>query len=323
MNLPKILNKTILISPLDWGFGHTTRCVSLIQTLIESNNKVIFVGNTRQVSFIKTEFPNIDTEFLEGYNIELSSKRNTYVQILKQVFKIVRVVKKERLFVRNYTKEHVVDLILSDNRYGFRDSNIESIFIGHQLNLQLPNFKTLINKYLIKLINQFNKVWIVDEKEINLAGELSNSINLKIPFQYIGLLSRFKKHLLPIKYDFLIIVSGPHPENSIFLNEVEEVFKEIQLRIAIVSTVKSNVNLEHVDYFYNASTNKLNDLVNETETIISKSGYTTLMELSSLDKKAILIPTKGQFEQEYLAGHVKNKLFRFVKNSKQLKDLIS
>ena len=34
--------------------------------------------------------------------------------------------------------------------------------------------------------------------------------------------------------------------------------------------------------------------------LVSRSGYSTLMDLKVLGKKAILFPTKGQKEQEYL-----------------------
>jgi len=35
--------------------------------------------------------------------------------------------------------------------------------------------------------------------------------------------------------------------------------------------------------------------------VISRSGYTTIMDLAVLEKKAYFIPTPGQNEQEYLA----------------------
>ena len=315
MELSRLKNRTILLSALDWGFGHTTRCVPMIQTLIMANNTVVFAGNTEQILFIKKEFPTIQVEFLEGYNIVLSSKINTYLQLIRQGVKIRNAIKAERIFVKNILRKYSIDLVLSDNRYGFRDSNIESIFIGHQFNLQLPKFEKTVNRFLANLVNQFNRVWIVDDVSINLAGLLSNPIHLKVPYTYLGLLSRFNKKEVSIKYDYLIIVSGPKPENSIFLAELELLIKNSRLNFAIVSTVKSIHNFKHIHYFLNPSTRELNNLLNESEVVLSKSGYTTLMELSVLNKKAILIPTKGQFEQEYLANYVKNDLFRFIKSS--------
>jgi len=319
MSLPEISNKIILISALDWGFGHTTRCVSIIESLLDANNTIVFAGNKGQNRFIRKEFPTIHVEFLEGYNIELSSKKSTYFQVVKQGFKIIKTIKSERDFVKNIIEKYSIDLILSDNRYGFRDSRVESVFIAHQLNLQLPKFKRKVNKILTSLINKFDSVWIVDDEVINLAGQLSNPANLNVPFAFIGLLSRFKVEQAVVKYDYLIIISGPVPENSIFLAEIEALIRYSKLRYAIVSTAKSDNNFSHINYFYDLSTEQLNVLLNESEIVISKSGYTTLMELNVLNKKAILIPTKGQFEQEYLAHHVKSKSIRFVNNSNEIK----
>ena len=323
MQLPDISNKLILISALDWGFGHTTRCVSIIQSLIESQNRIIFAGNSKQNQFIRNEFPTIQIEILEGYNIELSSKKNTYFQVLKQVLKIKKSINIEFDSVKRLVEKYNVDLVLSDNRYGFRDSNIESIFIGHQLNLQLPIFKGSVNSYLLKFINKFSTVWIVDDEVVNLAGNLSKPTNLKIPYRYIGLISRFRKIENPIEYDYLIIVSGPAPENSIFLYDMELHAKNSNLRIAIVSTVKSKREFDTIDYFYNPTSVGMNVLLNKSKVIISKAGYTTLMELTILKKKTIFIPTKGQFEQEYLTGYVNNDLFTFINSSKDLNDFFN
>ena len=323
MRLPNTSNKMVLISVLDWGFGHMTRCVPVIEALIESNNTVVFAGNDKQINFIEKEFPSIKTEYLEGYNIELSSKQNTYFQIIKQGFKITKAIKSERAFVKKMSSKYAIDLVLSDNRYGFRHSVVKSIFISHQLNLCLPTFSGSVNKVLSKLVNQFNEVWIADDEVVNLAGQLSNPLYLTVPHKYLGLLSRFKMDKTSIKYDYLIIVSGPNPENSLFLGEIERLVCNSDLKFAIVSTVQSSNELSQIDYFYNSTTLELNAVLNSSDVVISKSGYTTLMELSVLNKKAILIPTKGQFEQEYLASYIKNESFRFVKNSAEIKSLFA
>nr|MBP6558208.1 glycosyltransferase [Flavobacterium sp.] len=39
--------------------------------------------------------------------------------------------------------------------------------------------------------------------------------------------------------------------------------------------------------------------------VLCRSGYTTVMDLAKLEKKAFFIPTPGQFEQEYLAKRYK------------------
>lgn len=315
MNLiQKINNKTILLSPLDWGFGHTTRCVSIISNLLLNNNKIVFAGNDAQINFISKEFPSIKTEFICGYNIYLSSEKSTYNQIAKQTIKIVKAIKHENRWVKDYVTKHNIDLIISDNRYGFRYSEIESIFIGHQLNLELPHFKTTVNKKLAKYINQFDECWIPDNEQFNLSGSLSKTDLLSIPFKHIGLLSRFSRLETPIIYDYLFIISGPSPENELFLKKVEKQIGKTTLRITIVSSEKSNAPLVTANYFFQPSTDVLNQLINQSDCIVSKAGYTTIMELVSLNKKGFLIPTQGQFEQEYLANHIKHEKLNFIKS---------
>ena len=315
--IPKIDNKTILLSPLDWGFGHTARCVSIIRILL-ANNKVVFAGNEAQINFISHEFPTIKTEFIDGYSITLSSKKSTYIQISKQTIQIVKAIKKETDWVKKYICNHNIDLIISDNRYGFRHPDIESIFISHQLNLPLPIFKKFVNNRLARYINNFSEVWIPDNERLKLSGLLSTSDLIKIESKKIGLLSRFILQKEIIKYDYLFIVSGPSPENFIFLHEIEQKIQETKCKIAIVSSVRSKTPKLRFDYFYLPSSSLLNQLVNQSSCVVSKSGYTTIMEMISINKKAILIPTKGQFEQEYLAKHIRIDHLEFIESISQL-----
>jgi uncharacterized protein (TIGR00661 family) len=307
-----IYNKTILFSPLDWGFGHTTRSVSLIQRLINQDNQIIFAGNNQQISFIKKEFPSIKTEYIDGYNVQLSSEKSTYWQIGKQLNSILKSVKKEMIWVNDYILKHKVDIIVSDNRYGFRTPKVKSIFMGHQLNVYVPKFRSFINKKLSQYVNQFNECWIVDDITINLAGELSNPKYLKIPHQYIGLLNRFKSQKINKKYDYMVIVSGAYPENKIFLKQAEDYFSQKKARVVIVSTVESEKSINNAKYFYYPNTHTLNQLINQSAKVISKAGYTTLMEMVALEKECYLIPTKGQFEQEYLSKIVNFNNIHFI-----------
>lgn len=323
MLLSDVSNKTILISALDWGGGHTTRCVSLIERLIKSGNRIIFAGNEEQNSFMKNEFKSIELEYLQGYEISLSSKQNTYFQIFRQLVKISRAIKNELLFVEQMVAKYNLDLILSDNRYGFRSKEVNSIFIGHQLNLELPFFKNWTNNVLSKLVNKFDRVWIVDDQTVNLSGRLSSTTRLNIPYDYIGFLARFQTEKRTKKYDYLIIISGPNPENGLFLKEIEKAIVRSKNSYVIVSKVKSEQKIKGVDYFYAPSTKMMNNLLNESEVIISKAGYTTLMELYSLGKKAILMPTHGQFEQEYLAKHIKEDVFTFIGDYSNLKGVLN
>ncbi len=300
-----IKDKQVLIAALDWGMGHTTRCIALIQQLLKGNNKVIFAGNEQQCSFVKGEFDQVEITLLSGYNIRLDSKKHTYFQLIKQLSKINSAIKCEKKWLNNFVKDNSIDLIISDNRYGFFHKKITSILLTHQLNLQLPIFKKIINKKLQQKIEKFNCCWIPDSENRRLTGELTNR-NLKIQTNFIGPLCRFKKIELDPIYDYLIILSGPEPERSNFLNKTTHHVKENKLNAVFIGE-----KLNEFKSFKNPDTKELNKLIAQSKIIVSRAGYTTIMEMTCIGKNAILIPTKGQYEQEYLAKTIKLRYIDF------------
>ena len=52
---------------------------------------------------------------------------------------------------------------------------------------------------------------------------------------------------------------------------------------------------------------QLETAFNESELVLSRSGYTTVLDLAKLGKKAFFIPTPGQYEQEYLAERLQKE----------------
>jgi UDP:flavonoid glycosyltransferase YjiC (YdhE family) len=44
--------KRVLIAPLDWGLGHTARCIPIIQELLQQGHQVIFAGTQKQFDFV-------------------------------------------------------------------------------------------------------------------------------------------------------------------------------------------------------------------------------------------------------------------------------
>lgn len=307
----QIINSTVLLAALDWGMGHTTRCVSIIKILLENNNSVVFAGNSVQCKFILKEFPTLKTVYLEGYTIQLDGKKNTYIQLLKQAKSFGKSIRKEKDWLSIFLKKNEIDFIISDNRYGFYNEAVPSVIITHQLNLQVPRFKVLVNKQVKKMLENFDICWVPDTKDHTLTGLLTKQ-ELDIPIHFIGWLNRLEKRMAPIKYDYLIILSGPEPERTNFLNCMLNKYTDSDQSIAFIG-----VDLPNFPSFHNPTSAELSNLIAQSDTVISRAGYTTIMELSALHKKAILYPTKGQFEQEYLGRYLaKSELFEFVNSLK-------
>ncbi|WP_027420101.1 glycosyltransferase [Crocinitomix catalasitica] len=310
-NLPKhpneIRNATVLLSALDWGFGHVTRLVSVIKILREQDNHLIFAGNTAQIEFLRKDFPFLETYNLDGYNLDLDSNKSTYWQIIKQSFKFRGAIKMEHQWLEDFIALHPVDYTISDNRYGFYHEDVNSILITHQLNLQLPFFANRVSKSIRNYINKFNVCWIPDTSDRKLSGRLSRG-KLNIPMAFIGPLNRFKNLKREKKYDQLIILSGPEPERTNFKNYALQ-----ELEKSNKSTCFVGVEVAGYDSVLNPSTSELEELIAASDLVISRAGYTTIMEMEGLQQKAELYPTKGQFEQEYLAKTVVSSVISFEK----------
>ena len=308
-----LFNKKILLAPLDWGLGHAARCVPIIKQLQQQNNTLIIACTETQKTFFQNEISNVTYLSLFGYNIKYSIRLSLWLKICLQLPRLCLVVRKENKWLAKYLKQNKTDVVISDNRFGFYNENVESIFITHQLNIQTPVFKKLVNTLNTFFIRKFNAVWIPDyaEEESRLSGELSKSNAFFKNIIFIGSLSRFKKTMQQEKnYDALISLSGPEPQRTLLEEKLVGSLLNTNYKIALVrgsfiemkNRLPANFNVINI-----ASSTQLEELFKVSEKIICRSGYSTLMDLHALDLKALLIPTPGQTEQEYLAKYWQEK----------------
>ena len=184
-------SKTILIAPLDWGLGHATRCMPLIDLLLKHGNKIIIAGNGDSFYLLKNQYPTLLFYELPGYNISYSIGKNASFHALMQTPKILKTIREEQKAIADIATKECIDLIISDNRYGVRHPHIKSIIICHQIALQAPkNFRWTNSFFLalhLKQLRQFDTLWIPDEEgDHNLSGILSHAIDFKMPTSYIG-----------------------------------------------------------------------------------------------------------------------------------------
>ncbi len=300
--------KRVVVAPLDWGLGHATRCIPIIETLQKKSCEVFIASSGSALALLRKELPGLKYFELAPYNVRYSKRTPIILSILFQIPKILKTIAREKAQLEKIIDEHKIDLVISDNRYGCRSEKIPSIFIGHQLNIQLPGglkwLKTLVNYFHHRSIRKFTQCWIPDQPgELNLTGKLSN--RLSFPAQYIGILSRFRKTNAELKYDLAVILSGPEPQRTILEEIIRKQIHKQNLKVVLVRGVienetswKQEGNVSVVNYL---QSNELADILNQSKLIIARSGYSTIMDLAKLGKKAIFIPTHGQTEQEYLA----------------------
>jgi uncharacterized protein (TIGR00661 family) len=163
-----------------------------------------------------------------------------------------------------------------------------------------------ISKYFI---NKYNQLWIPDEEgDNNLSGDLSHTYFIKDKTKFIGILSRFHKTKYDIKdykYDVCCIISGPEPQRTNLYNLLYNEIIKTSLKVVIIAG-KPDENMNPKEFangriYPHLNKEKMQEIIEESAVVISRSGYSTIMDLSILGKQAIFIPTPGQTEQEYLA----------------------
>lgn len=312
------LKPKILIAPLDWGLGHATRCVPVIRTLLKNNCSVLIAAQGQTKFLLQKEFPQLDFIELRGYHINYSKNKWSLPFIIaRQIPKIISTIQYENQRLKEIVKEHLIDGIISDNRFGFYHESVPSVFITHQLMIKTflgSSADRLLQKINYKYINRFSECWIPDNADANnLVGKLSHpEKNPSIPVHYIGPLSRFEKLSQQQKH-LLILLSGPEPQRTIFENLLIEQLRFYKQPVVFVRGLPGETAelkmQENVSVYNHLPAAELNTALGEALFVISRCGYSTVMDLALLQRKSILIPTPGQTEQEYLSNHLMKNNF--------------
>ena len=307
MKIPKIL-----VTPLNWGLGHATRCIPIIKSLEENGAEVFIASDGVALDLLKKEFPKNIVFEIPSYDIHYKGNNFGWT-MLRQSSKILAAIAKEYKAVKKIVEEHQIDAIISDNRFGCYYKGIPSVFMTHQLNMIAPTkiLEKPANKVNHILIDNFQKVWVPDlQGDNSLAGRLSQEHDLDVT--YLGVLSRMKNFKVEKKYDVAVVLSGPEPKRSEF--ELEIFRQALQLddkRFIVVRGQPERWEYyfmkPHLEVVSFMTSQMLNETMLSADMIIARSGYSTVMDLWKLQKPALLVPTPGQTEQEYLAEELSKK----------------
>ena len=305
----------ILVVPLDWGLGHATRCMPVIYELLMQNSEVWLAGEGAQEVLLKKEFPNLPFLPLKGYRVKYGGSRiGLFRTIFSQIPRIFKTIKQENNWLKRIVDEYQFDAIIADNRYGLYHSSIPSVFITHQLMIKTPFGKwseRFLKKINYRFINRFTECWVPDEeKENGLAGELSHPAEMPaVPVHYIGILSRLKKNNTAEKKNHLFIsLSGPEPQRTLLEDKIMNGIRQYTGTATMVRGlpgIETPISSSNDIRFYNhLPSEEFNKEIQKAEYVISRSGYSSVMDIVTLNKKSILISTPGQTEQEYLAKYL-------------------
>lgn len=314
--------KRVLVAPLDWGLGHATRCIPLIRELLQRHCIVFIAGSGASLELLKKEFPSLTLFTITGYEPHYPSNGSMVLSMASQLPGFYRTITKEHHEIEQIIDEYRIEYIISDNRYGCWTKKIPSVFITHQSNILMPKrfgwLSSIVKRLNEKFMKKFSVCWVPDFPDGALSGELLafGKTNHDIAVEFIGSLSRFK----PLadcekKYDVAAVFSGPEPQRTIFEKIVTEQLSSSGLKYFIVRGIPGSTEVRNNSADFMTS-GDLQQLLCESQLVIARSGYSTIMDLAALGKKAILVPTPGQTEQEYLAKKLKERMITFsVKQS--------
>jgi uncharacterized protein (TIGR00661 family) len=305
----------VLVCPLDWGLGHASRCIPVIKELIAAGHKVTICGYGRSLILLQQEFPLVNSVEIQGFSPSYPDSGRMSIHLLKLLPKFIFSILNENRNLKRLISLHHFDIVISDNRYGIWNKNIKSIFITHQVMIKTPVWLKFAEYplYLVSrlLINRFDECWIPDYNNApGLSGDLSHKYPLPGNAKFIGPLSRFeksenldKKETRKIRYT--AIISGPEPQRSIFENIVKRQITEINLPSTLLSgkpeSSDNSVKQGNLEILSHIETEKFLTLIQSSELIICRPGYSSIMDLNAIGAKALFIPTPGQTEQFYLA----------------------
>lgn len=274
-----------------------SRSIGLINQLIQNQNEILVAGSEDQLKVFKLYFPNLEYKIIIDYPFRFKGKGNFGLDLLFSSSQYIQTIKRELKNVEKLVLDSKPTLIISDHRYGFRNPEIKSVFLAHQIHLPLKWWQKSFQRIHEKYMKEFDEVWVCDTESNEFAGSLSHSIT-GVKNISIGALSRFQLYdFIDAKEGEVVVVSGPNPYNE----QLIDIFQGAIANGAKVIGPTDLLMMKKVPIEQQINNWKTGDeYLLKAKKIYSYSGYSTIMDLSVLKCEAELIATKGQTEQEYL-----------------------
>lgn len=300
----------ILVAALNWGLGHASRCIPLIRHLIEQGVKVELASDGDAYRLLSEEFPDLPLHILPSYRIRYKTS-NMIRNMASQLPRMLYAIRSEQWAVEQLVKSRGITAIISDNRYGCFSAGARNIVLTHQLHLKIPQaaLQWVANRLLRFALSKFDEIWVPDaEGENNLAGELAHPPFETPPVRYLGPITRMIPRESPVLYDVAVVLSGPEPQRGILEQKLLEQAMSLPYRFYFVQGKPKRKRHEfvadHIEMVSHLASDELNELISRARWIVCRAGYSSVMDLAALQKKALFVPTPGQTEQEYLADRL-------------------
>lgn len=319
--------KRILVCPLNWGLGHATRCIPIIKEIERQGKTAVVAAYGLSLKWIKQELPNHEVVEFPGVNVTYSKHRSQVGAMALALPRIMADIFREHRALEVVIREYKIDAVVSDNRFGLFTATVPCVYITHQLMVKMPKglqWAEPLGHWLHgRFVKRYSACWVPDyANEPSLTADLSHRFSESDKVRFIGPLSRFQTVTIPTAepqsdYQVLAVLSGPEPQRTLYEQALCQRLKREGAEALVVRGLPQDETVwkhdDNVHLVSHLKTSELLRLMVSVPTLYCRSGYTTLMDLAVLGRTAILTPTPGQTEQEYLAEVAKQRGFMVVK----------
>ncbi|MEO5584597.1 MAG: glycosyltransferase [Flavobacteriales bacterium] len=296
----------ILVAPLDWGLGHAARCVPIIRALQEQGAVPVIGADKGPLALLREEFPLLEHVRIPGMEVRYAKGRSQAWAMAKQFPAMLRQVREEQHMFERLRRELALDAVISDQRFGIRGAGLPSVLITHQLFPFAPFAQGVARRINRRHIDRFDLCWVPDRADApGLSGALSHGEALPPQARFIGPLNRFayeETTHAEIHYRVVAVISGPETQRTLLEDAVRAQLKKIEGSHLIISGKPGTGDVQQgkIRTVGHLKAEELSAAMRNAELVISRTGYTTLMDLAAIGRGALLVPTPGQLEQEYL-----------------------
>lgn len=311
----------VLVAPLDWGLGHATRCAPVVREFLEKGCDVEIAVTKGNAAILREMFPDVRQRLAPSYNIVYPKHGyNMAFWLLKNSAHLNAVMRAEHHYAEEMVERHGYDILVSDNRFAFRSRKAKSVYMTHQCRIAFPKmlrmFEAFGAAWHASVMSRFDEVWVPDVPEFpGYAGKLSHVDSCPRPLKFVGPLSRFSmlSDLVPASpqsaakdLDVVAVVSGVEPARSRFESRLRSVLSQIPGKHVVIlgkpASSQKTWTEGNVTFYNHLPTREFAEVISRAGWVISRGGYSTVMDMALLGARCIFVPTPGQYEQVVLAA---------------------
>ena len=308
MSTPDSTSTRLLFTVLNWGMGHATRTLPLIEHARRSGWTVHVASKGVALQFLRSQCSHSDVTFHEKPNQEIVySKHGNRLKIALQVPGFLRNIQAERQWTQTFVKTHGITHVVSDNCYGVQTRVVPCALISHQWHLPVgQSGQWAVDAFVRYHARQFDQLWTPDIVENpDLSGKLGAKKGLPVSPERLGILSRLPANAVNGSWERVGMVSGPEPHRSLMEKALRQwMSRDGRGGLIVSGNPKGTVRTDgSVTTWPNPTAVELAGALKGANVVICRSGYSSLLDLAALGIRAILVPTPGQSEQLYLAQH--------------------